>query len=148
MRALLATVVIFLFGACAGAVAREAMAVGSTVAQVSDLTTAPRRRSPRKNATITLLAQGQNAFLGRLEMDPSAEVPPHRDSTEEYIHVLSGSGLLHIDGHAHTLGPGSTVFMPAQAEVRYQNGPEPLVALQVFAGPEPAAKYGAWSQIP
>jgi hypothetical protein len=38
--------------------------------------------------------------------------------------------------------------MPPGALVSFENGPETLVAIQVFAGPEPAAKYDAWEQVP
>lgn len=91
------------------------------------------------------LAQGRHAFVARLELDGDARIPEHRDASEEYIHVLAGSGTLVIDGQTYTLQPGSTVFMPANALVSFINGPERLVALQVFADPSSAAKYDAWS---
>ncbi|MEM6995930.1 MAG: cupin domain-containing protein [Myxococcota bacterium] len=106
------------------------------------------RTSPKGGATVTILARGHNAFLARLQMPAAGAVPQHRDTTEEYIHVVSGGGTITIDGTDHTLVPGDTVYMPANAEVSYQNGDEPLVAIQVFAGPEPAAKYGAWTAQP
>jgi len=34
--------------------------------------------------------------------------------------------------------------MPAHAKVRYDNGQDELVALQIFAGPAPATKYAPW----
>lgn len=116
----------------------------SPSAVVRALQAAERRTSPSGTAEVRLLAQGQNAFLGRLEMKPHAKVPPHQDPTEEYIHVIEGSGTLWIDGTEHPIEAGSTVFMPAGAKVRFENGPERLVALQVFAGPGPAAKYDRW----
>lgn len=77
-------------------------------------------------------------------MNGGGAVPQHRDETEEYIYVLEGGGTITIDGTASSLSPGSIVYMPANAEVSYENGPEPLVALQVFAGPQPASKYDRW----
>ena len=71
-------------------------------------------------------------------------LPEHQDPTEEYIHVLRGTGTLTIDGSKHEVGPGDTVFMPANATVSYQNGNEEMVAIQVFAGPGPADKYDGW----
>ena len=103
-----------------------------------------KRAAPNGQAWISILAQGNEAFLGRLELAPNAAVPEHQDPTEEYIHVVEGSGTLTMNGEAHEIGPGTTVFMPAGATVSYQNGPERLVAIQVFAGPEPAAKYDTW----
>lgn len=99
-------------------------------------------------ARVTPLAEGSNAWIGRLEIAPGAAVPEHRDPTEEYIHVLSGSGTMWIDDKKHEVGPGSTVFMPAKAKVRFTNGKTSMTALQVFAGPAPAAKYSAWKGCP
>jgi quercetin dioxygenase-like cupin family protein len=99
-------------------------------------------------AQVTPLAEGENAWIGRLEIAPGAAVPEHRDPTEEYIHVLSGSGTMWIDDHQHEVGPGSTVFMPAKAKVRFENGKTSMTALQVFAGPAPAAKYASWKGCP
>jgi (S)-ureidoglycine aminohydrolase len=94
---------------------------------------------------VRVLARGANAFVAELSMDSGAAVPEHADATEEYIHVLEGSGTITIDGQAHDITAGATVFMSAGAVVSYQNGDAPMRALQVFAGPEPAAKYDAWS---
>lgn len=106
---------------------------------------AERRVSPNGKARVTILARGLAAFVARLEMDPGAAVPEHRDATEEYIHVLEGSGTITIDDVTYPLAVGDTVYMPADAKVSFQNGDAPLVGLQVFAGPEPAAKYDAWT---
>lgn len=108
---------------------------------------AERRVSPNGKARLTILARGREAFLGRLEMDPGAAVPEHRDATEEYIHVLEGSGTMVIDDATFSIAAGDTVYMPADAKVSFQNGDAPLVGLQVFAGPEPAAKYDAWAPL-
>jgi quercetin dioxygenase-like cupin family protein len=114
-------------------------------AEVRALADAPRRTAPNDQAWITFLSRGRNAFLGRLEMAPGAAVPEHQDPTEEYVHVLEGTGTMVIDGEEHAVGPGSTIFMPADVTVSYQNGPARMVAIQVFAGPEPAAKYDRWT---
>ncbi len=96
---------------------------------------------------IFLLARGEQAFLGKLEMAAGGEVPEHRDATEEYIHILEGGGTFSIDDRAYAVGPGSTIYMPANAKVSFKNGPSKLVAIQVFAGPGPAAKYDAWTPV-
>jgi len=106
---------------------------------------AERRDAPNGQASVAFLARGHGAFVGRLEMAPEAAVPEHQDATEEYIHVLEGHGTITIDGTEHEVGPGTTIFMPAGATVSYRNGDERMVALQVFAGPEPANKYNEWS---
>ena len=101
--------------------------------------------APSGKASITLLARGENAFLGKLEMDGGGKVPEHRDATEEYLYVVEGSGTLTMDDKDYDIGPGTTIYMPAGAKVSYANGKEQLVAIQVFAGPEPAAKYDGWT---
>lgn len=114
-------------------------------APVTRAAEAERRVAPNGKARVTILARGLEAFVARLEMDPGAAVPEHRDSTEEYIHVLEGSGTITIDDVSYPLAVGDTVYMAADAKVSFQNGDAPLVGLQVFAGPEPAAKYDAWT---
>lgn len=96
---------------------------------------------------IYLLARGEQAFLGKLEMAPGGEVPEHRDATEEYIHILEGGGTFTIDDQTHAVGPGTTIYMPANAKVSFKNGDARLVAIQVFADPDPAAKYDAWQPV-
>jgi len=95
-----------------------------------------------------LLAQGSQAFVGRLQMEGGAAVPEHKDTTEEYIHILQGQGTMTIDGQSFDIAEGATIFMPANATVSFQNGPETLIALQVFAGPQPAQKYDRWNPQP
>ncbi|WAS93252.1 cupin domain-containing protein [Nannocystis punicea] len=117
-------------------------------AAVTSLAQAEHRQKGGGAAQIWALARGRNAFVGKLEMAPGGKVPEHRDPTEEYIHILSGAGKFTIDGQSHEVGPGTTIYMPPGALVSFENGPETLVAIQVFAGPEPAAKYDAWEQVP
>ncbi len=155
----LAIVVAFVVGACAGTtvhtIAQDAApaavkpapttpALGATVVHMDK---AEQRQVGGGKAKVWMLARGANAFIARLELVAGFKVPEHRDATEEYIHVLRGSGALTIDGKVHQLKTGSTVFMPANALVSYVNGPEPLVGLQVFAGPAPADKYNTWHVV-
>jgi len=120
---------------------------GTAVSTVVHMNRAEHRQVGGGKAEIWLLARGDNAFVGRLELAAGFKVPKHRDPTEEYIHVLRGSGALTIDGKVHQLTAGSTVFMPANAEVSFVNGPERMVALQIFAGPGPADKYSKWQVV-
>jgi len=108
-----------------------------------------RRHPPGKpDVVVSILARGEQAFLARLAMPAGAAVPVHRDATEEYIHVIRGGGTITVDGTEHTIAAGDTVYMPANAEVSFTNGDAPMEAVQVFAGPQPASKYGAWVSGP
>lgn len=111
---------------------------------VSEKTKAPTRVAPNGKARIRILAQGQNSFIGELWLAPNAQVPLHRDPTEEYLHIISGQGHITIDGKTTAVSAGSTVFMKANAEVQFKNGPNPLVCIQVFSGPQSANKYMKW----
>jgi quercetin dioxygenase-like cupin family protein len=145
-------IAMFVLGACTTAVVQSSASREQTELVNPDqpqptvvpLAEAPRATAPHGKASITHLARGQNAYLGMLHMDANASVPTHRDPTEEFIHVLDGGGTMTIDGQTHEISAGTTIYMPAEAEVSFQNGPAPLRAIQVFAGPSPATKYDAW----
>lgn len=109
---------------------------------------AQKQVAPSGKAHITHLAEGRNAYVGKLVVEAGAAIPEHADDSEEYIHVLEGTGTITIDGEAKKVGPGDTVFMAAKAKVSYQNGPARMVAIQVFAGPESAVKYQSWKAAP
>lgn len=147
-------IAMFVLGACTTAVVQSSASRDvdelppkppSSDATVVPLVEAPRATAPHGKASIAHLARGRNAYLGMLQMDASASVPNHRDPTEEFIHVLEGGGTMIIDGRSFEITAGTTIYMPAEAEVSFQNGPAPMRAIQVFAGPEPAAKYDAWT---
>lgn len=106
------------------------------------------RVSPSGTAGIRPLTQGERAFVGLLRLDANAAVPPHRDASEEHILILAGSGVMNMDGRRTEVTAGDAVLMPADAEVSFQNGAAPLLALQVFAGPESAQKYASWTAAP
>ena len=139
----------FALGACTTAAVQHAVprAEAARAPTVLALADAPAADNPPRTARVHHLARGDNAYLGRLEMAAGAAVPTHRDATEEYIYVLEGGGTMVIDGQTYAVSAGTTVFMPAHAEVSFQNGDAPLVGLQVFAGPAPAAKYDAWTRV-
>ncbi len=118
----------------------------ATVRHISD---APTRATPSGTATVMRLAGkddgARNAFFAVLHIQPGGKVPVHRDATEEYIYVESGTGTITIDGIAHDVRAGSGVFMPANAEVSFVvTGDAPVKAVQFFAGQGPEAKYDAW----
>ena len=129
---------------CVSSACATATATSPATATVVPFAEATTKTSPSESAKVWLLAHGDNAFVGRLEMDPGVSIPEHRDATEEYIHILEGSGRIHIDDRTYEVQPGTTIFMPAGSKVRFDNGSKKLVGLQVFAGPEPAKKYDAW----
>ena len=102
---------------------------------------------PSGKARIKRLAEGGNAFIGHLWLAPNATVPEHRDESEEYLFILEGQGQIFIDGVSYEIRKGHLVYMQSGARVRYINGNQPLKALQIFAGPDSAAKYNSWQEM-
>jgi quercetin dioxygenase-like cupin family protein len=111
---------------------------------LTPLANAPLRKSPTGTATIKHLAHGNHAYVGMLEMQGGAEVPEHQDASEEFIYVLEGGGVITINGNEQPVEAGTLIFMPADAKVSFKNGGNVTKGLQVFAGPESAAKYEGW----
>ena len=113
---------------------------------------APARTVPSGKAKVMRLAGkeegAKQAFFGVLELAPGAKVPVHRDATEEYIYILQGTGKITIDGTSHEVGPGTGIFMPANAQVSFEaTGTEAVRAVQFFAGQGPEVKYDAWAEV-
>jgi quercetin dioxygenase-like cupin family protein len=106
------------------------------------------RVNPPGTAQVVELVRGAGAFLGLLTLEPGAQVPVHRDATEEYVVLVEGGGVLTIDGKQHTLGEGDAVYMAPNAEVSFTNGDRRSTVIQVFAGPAPADKYAGWAVAP
>lgn len=115
------------------------------VSEVRPLAKTQKQKTPNGAARITHLAQGKNAYVGKLTLAPGFTVPKHADPTEEYLHILQGGGTITIDGKAQPVKAGDTIYMAAGATVSFVNGPQPLIAIQVFAGPAPAQKYANWA---
>jgi len=60
-------------------------------------------------------------------MEPRSVTPVHRHACEEVILVLSGSGLVTIEGHTQPFGPHSTLIVPPDVVHQLENpGDEPL----------------------
>ena len=115
--------------------------------EVISIDRTPRRQVGGGKAIIEIFKEGSSAFIGRLTLAPKASVPLHRDPTEEYLLIEAGAGMITIDGIRSNVKQGDLIYMPAKAEVSFKNGEKPLIALQIFAGPESARKYDQWSEV-
>jgi mannose-6-phosphate isomerase-like protein (cupin superfamily) len=73
---------------------------------------------------------------------PPGRAPVHHHSYDEVVHVLSGHGVVHLEGKKETMGPGTSIYLPPYQQHCLENtGPDTLRVLGVFhpAG-SPAAK--------
>ncbi|MEO0335490.1 MAG: cupin domain-containing protein [Pseudomonadota bacterium] len=110
------------------------------------------KRIHAKGAQVEFLAsprlqKNKNVFLSRLTLPAKGRVPEHRDPTEEYLYVLSGSGTLKLDGKPHTLSAGDTVYMAENALVSFQAGDSVVEVIQIFAPSGPEEKYSSWEKL-
>jgi quercetin dioxygenase-like cupin family protein len=70
---------------------------------------------------------------GIAEIAPEGVLPLHRHAPPELYHVIEGQGVAEVEGTAHALRPGISLFIPGNARHRTSNtGPEPLRFLFVF----------------
>jgi mannose-6-phosphate isomerase-like protein (cupin superfamily) len=78
-------------------------------------------------------------FVGEI---PPGRAPEHSHPYDEVVLILAGQGVVHSDGHAHPLAPGSCLYLPpGQPHCLENTGQATLVVLGVFQpGGSPAAK--------
>ncbi len=86
-----------------------------------------------------ILISGERGPSSRLttgiaEMTPGALLALHHHEPEETYYVISGNGHVTVDDSAASLGPGASVFIPANAKHSLRcTGTENLVFLFTFA---------------
>lgn len=74
--------------------------------------------------------------LAQASLAPGASSLPHRLAQSELYYVISGQGLITIDGEAYPLTPGGVVLVPANATQHVDNpGPDDLVFLCLVEPP-------------
>lgn len=72
--------------------------------------------------------------LGVAEIGPGVPLRLHRHAPAEIYYVLSGEGVVVIDGVEHAIRTGTSVFIPGNAlHGARSTGREPLRILYVFA---------------
>jgi mannose-6-phosphate isomerase-like protein (cupin superfamily) len=61
-------------------------------------------------------------------------LPLHRHAQAEVYHVIEGEGVVTVEGVAHPVRAGATMFIPGEAEHGVRNtGPDTLQIFYVFA---------------
>jgi quercetin dioxygenase-like cupin family protein len=97
------------------------------------------RRTETPNAVMTTLASptqgGAGHSVWRVDMRPGQSGPLHAIDTEQVWTVLDGGATVELDGRAHTVWPGDTLVMPAEARRRVDAGTTPGVAALLVAPP-------------
>lgn len=88
-----------------------------------------------ENVTLAGSLNGlKNLSVWRSRMAPGAATPPHRHDCEEVVLILSGRGVLNLDGQDHRFGPDSTLVVPRNLPHQIFNGGDgPMELIGIFA---------------
>lgn len=108
-----------------------------------------------KGASVQILSDARkdrkgHVFVAKLTIPANGKVPAHRDPSDEYVYVLSGSGVMTVGESKKgvKISKGDTVLIEAGAEIWFQAGDQPVEVLQVFDPSGPEKKYDSWKQVP
>jgi len=84
----------------------------------------------------------KDVAVGFSAVPPGASTEEHRHPAEEIASILSGRGVVVIDGVPFDIGPGSVIFTPSNAAHRTTvTGDEPLLSWWMYA---PAGSESRW----
>jgi mannose-6-phosphate isomerase-like protein (cupin superfamily) len=95
---------------------------------------------PDRMAKVALAATPR-ALVDLYCLGPGQAQKPHTHGDQDKIYVvLEGRGRIHLDGQEDAVGPGEAVVARAGAPHGVMNdGPEPLVLLEIDTPPPPHA---------
>jgi quercetin dioxygenase-like cupin family protein len=84
-------------------------------------------------------------FVSEFELEPGAELEPHRHDTDEFYYLLRGSARMTIEGEERDIGVGDLVHIPRDAvhSIRPADPEQGFRALAFAVSfmPEDAAAY-------
>lgn len=106
----------------------------------------PRRPLPdaRGPVAVTTLHASPHQTVNLLRVD--GPVPLHRhEHSEETIYIISGRGVLELDGATRPVGPGDLVVVPRGAPHGFTPDDGPAVVLSIYA---PAYREGDRVAVP
>jgi len=77
------------------------------------------------------------------DIEPEMQAAPHsHDGFDQIALILSGRAVYHIGEHAHEVGPGAVMLIPAGQEHWIEpDGEEPIENLDVFAPARPDFRH-------
>lgn len=94
-----------------------------------------RKREPSGKAYLEFLrVPAMSAGLYCLPAGGRDLQKPHHE--DELYHVVSGRAKMHVGDEHREVGPGSLIFVPAEADHRFYDIEEDLIILVLFAPAE------------
>jgi len=100
---------------------------------------APGMKFPAGRLTRVLAGPGaptepDNFVLGHVTIYPGGEVPRHAHSQEEVYFIVSGQGIIELDGEETAVGPGNyAAILPGQSHSLRNTAKEDMVMLFCYA---------------
>lgn len=82
--------------------------------------------------------------MGLVEIDPGHASPMHRHNCEEIYYVLSGKGVLEIDGEEHALVEGGASLQRPNLKHRVVNNGDQTLRLLVIGGIMMVPLWPSW----
>jgi len=133
--------------ACAPAIAQDAVHdVTPNVIEAADTFVSPDGLTQVELFVNATSVPDTPAALSVLTIGPGAGVPEHlHEGVVEMLYIVAGSGTMTVAGVAQPVVAGSAVYIPAATRPSYANGAIETLALQVYAGPGPEARFRAWN---
>ena len=77
--------------------------------------------------------ESAEVVLGVAQIPAGGVLAPHRHPPAEFYFVMSGSGVVMLEGVANPVTSGSAVFIPGNAEHSFEAGPEGVSFAYGFA---------------
>ena len=68
-----------------------------------------------------------------IEMQPGSAFPLHKHPGDHILYVISGRGIVHVDGTDHTIVTGDTIFVPAEYPHGVKTYPDEATPFRLLA---------------
>ena len=73
--------------------------------------------------------------IAHATLAPGESSLPHTLASSEVYHILSGQGLMHVDGEESEVGPGDTIYVPPHANQHIRNTGSTMLAFLCIVEP-------------
>ena len=106
------------------------------------------RVSPDGLVWVTILQVDETSSMGLLRFKVGASVPLHtHESSAEMLYVLSGTGVMEIEGRSYELAQGDAIRIEMGKEHNFLATSDGEV-VQVYSPPGPEQRFLQWETLP
>lgn len=94
-----------------------------------------------------LTTDGVEIGADLIEMQPGSAFPLHKHPGDHILYVISGKGMVHIDGVDYSVVVGDTIFIPAEYPHGVKTYTEAVEPLQILAVGHPHKHLSATDRM-